>query len=76
MSVPTMTVWTVTYLDHYVSPGSTSAIKADVYAAYYAPEGCLVEFKDAEHQVVKAFHADILRTITRTDAAKPDEASA
>lgn len=76
MSMPSMTVWTVTYLDHYVSPGSTSAIKTDVYAAYYAPEEYLVEFKDADHQVVRAFHADVLRTISRADAAKPDEASA
>lgn len=76
MTKPTMTTWTVTYLDHYCSPGSALAKKIDVYAAYYAPEDCLIEFKDADHQVVQAFHADILLTVSRSDAVERDEVAA
>jgi hypothetical protein len=75
MATPTMTNWIVTYNDH-ASAGTVLAVEADVYAAYYAPEGHLVEFKDSNHQVVFAIHAGIVLTIRRAETATQGQATA
>lgn len=75
MTTPTMTNWVVTYNDHTAS-GGVLAAHADVFAAYYAPDGHLVEFKDSNHQVVFALHAGIVLTIRRANAVAQDGATA
>lgn len=71
----TMATWIVTYND-YSTVGGPSTSRVKVLAAYYAPDGHLVEFKDTDHQVVFALHAGIVSTIRRDGAATRYEESA
>lgn len=72
-----MTTWVVNYTDYASDSGNSSLPNiVEIDAAYYAPAGHLIEFKDSNHQVVFALHAGIVLTIRRTDAAKQGEASA
>lgn len=72
MPGPAMTNWTVTYNDHS-TVGGVLAVETDVHAAYYGPDGHLIEFKNSNHQVVFAIHAGIVLTIRRADAAVQDQ---
>lgn len=71
-----MTKWTVTYNDHISGASTAVPAQTDVYAAYYALDGELVEFKDTRHQVVFSVRAGIVHTIRRDDMAKQNEATA
>lgn len=60
-----MTKWVVTYNDQVSGTSAAPAAQTDVYAAYYALDGELVEFKNIHHQVVFSVRAGIVVTICR-----------
>lgn len=65
-----MTTWVVTYTDYASAPSNSSLPNTiEIDAAYYAPQGHLIEFKDTDHQVVFSVHAGIVTTIRRSDIA-------
>lgn len=68
-----MNTWVVTYNDYMPVSNTPTAVRIKVQAAYYAPEGHLVEFKDTDHQVVFALHAGIISTIRRGDVVTEPE---
>lgn len=71
-----MNTWVVTYNDYSGVSSAPTTARIKVQAAYYAPEGHLVEFKDTDHQVVFALHTGIISTIRRGDvAAEPEPAA-
>ena len=71
-----MNTWVVTYSDYSGVSTTPTAVRIKVRAAYYAPEGHLVEFKDTDHQVVFALHAGIISTIRRGDVVTEPEMAA
>lgn len=71
-----MNTWVVTYNDFTPASSMPTTARIKVQAAYYAPEGHLVEFKDTDHQVVFALHAGIISTIRRGDVVTEPEIAA
>lgn len=71
-----MAKWIVTYSNRASGAGSVLPVETDVFAAYYAPNGRLVEFKDTNHQVMFALNADTVLTIRWAGAADLEAASA
>lgn len=73
---PKMTTWLVTHGGCPTATGEAQTMMTEVAAAYYTPEGELVEFKDSTHRVVFAVRSSAVLTVQRADADTSTEAAA